>query len=163
MSQEIELEKLLKLKRHETPGDAYFNAFLDEFNRYQRSEMLPTRRSFGENVLAFCQDAANWATSHVRVAAPVAVAAIVVCLSWVAYQPGSNSTGTLLTADTSGTPAATADTSDNFVDGSSVYSDHAESPAELVVAEYSSFERDFSGSQFVTGDAPLSYDSVLAF
>jgi hypothetical protein len=44
-----------------------------------------------------------------------------------------------------------------------VYSERGEKPAELVVAEYSSFERDFSGSQFVTGEAPSSYDSVIAF
>jgi hypothetical protein len=162
MSQEVEIEKLLKLKRYETPGKAYFNAFLDEFHRYQRSEMLPTRRSFGEKVLAFCQDAAAWSTANVRVAAPVAVAAMVICLSWVAYHPGSTSTGAIQTVETTATPSVVG-SSDAFVDGSSVYSERGEKPAELVVAEYSSFERDFSGSQFVTGEAPSSYDSVIAF
>lgn len=162
MSKDFEIEKLLKLKRYESPGDAYFNAFLDEFHRYQRSEMLPTRRTFGEKVLAFCQDASAWATANVRVAAPVALAAMIICVGWVAYQPGADSIMGESLAQ-SGSPAMEVNSSADFVDGSSVYADNAESPAELVVAEYSSFERDFSGSRFVTGEAPVSYDSVLAF
>lgn len=35
-----ELQKLLQLKRHETPGDAYFNEFVDAFHQYQRQEIL---------------------------------------------------------------------------------------------------------------------------
>lgn len=35
-----EVHKLLKLKRHETPGPDYFERFLDEFRDRQRAEML---------------------------------------------------------------------------------------------------------------------------
>lgn len=35
-----EVHKLLKLKRHETPGQDYFERFLDEFRDRQRAEML---------------------------------------------------------------------------------------------------------------------------
>jgi hypothetical protein len=35
-----DLQKLLTLKRHETPGEHYFENFLDEFQRRQRAELL---------------------------------------------------------------------------------------------------------------------------
>lgn len=35
-----ELQKLLRLKRLETPGQEYFDRFVDAFHRYQRQEIL---------------------------------------------------------------------------------------------------------------------------
>jgi len=35
-----ELQKLLRLKRLETPGKAYFDRFVDAFHQYQRQEIL---------------------------------------------------------------------------------------------------------------------------
>ena len=43
MSEFEEVRKLVRLKRHETPGDAYFEQFVERFQRRQRSELL--RRS----------------------------------------------------------------------------------------------------------------------
>lgn len=37
---ETELQKLLRLKRHEQPPEGYFEDFLTEFQRRQRAEML---------------------------------------------------------------------------------------------------------------------------
>ena len=34
-----ELQKLLQLKRLETPGQEYFNRFVDAFHTYQRREI----------------------------------------------------------------------------------------------------------------------------
>ena len=40
------LQKLLRLKRHEVPSEAYFESFLDEFHQRQRRELLQ-RSSLG--------------------------------------------------------------------------------------------------------------------
>lgn len=40
-----DVQKLIALKRHEQPDDAYFEEFLDEFHRRQRQELLQ-RSSF---------------------------------------------------------------------------------------------------------------------
>ena len=41
-----EVRKLIALKRYESPGDAYFERFMDEFHEHQRAEMvkLPVHR-----------------------------------------------------------------------------------------------------------------------
>jgi len=148
-----QVTELLKLKRHETPGDQYFDAFLDEFHRYQRAEMLPTRRSAGERVLAFCRDITAWFKPQPQLAWS-SLAAIVVLLSVVSYQ---NS------LPDAAVEFAQVNEAEAFVDGHTVYEENGSLPAEIVVADYNSFEREFSGSHFVTGDNPSSYDSVLAF
>lgn len=40
MKDEEEVQKLIALKRYETPGDAYYEQFLENFKERQRSEML---------------------------------------------------------------------------------------------------------------------------
>jgi hypothetical protein len=40
MLDENDIQKLLRLKRHEQPGQDYFNSFLHEFHRRQRVDML---------------------------------------------------------------------------------------------------------------------------
>ena len=37
---EEQIQNIIRLKRHETPRDGYFEDFLDEFQSRQRSEML---------------------------------------------------------------------------------------------------------------------------
>jgi hypothetical protein len=58
MNNDSEFSKLIRLKRHEHPGDAYFERFLETFQERQRSELL--RRStvsiFMERVCAYVSD-----------------------------------------------------------------------------------------------------------
>lgn len=58
MKNETDLSKLIRLKKYEHPGDAYFEGFLEEFQRRQRAELL--RRStvsiFMERVAAYVSD-----------------------------------------------------------------------------------------------------------
>lgn len=48
MPEETDIQKLLRLKRFEQPSEDYFDAFLEEFQRRQRAEIL--RRSLWEIV-----------------------------------------------------------------------------------------------------------------
>jgi hypothetical protein len=43
-----DLSKLLALKKLETPGKAYFDHFPAEFQKYQRSELLESKKSWME-------------------------------------------------------------------------------------------------------------------
>jgi hypothetical protein len=52
---EEQIQNIIRLKRYETPPDGYFEDFLDEFQRRQRSEMLH-RSSIG----LFFERAGTW-------------------------------------------------------------------------------------------------------
>lgn len=57
-----EVQKLIALKRHEQPEDAYFEEFLQEFQRRQRQELLQ-RSSFSlfkERVSTWFADTNKW-------------------------------------------------------------------------------------------------------
>lgn len=40
MKDSEDVQRLIRLKRYETPGDEYFESFLEQFKERQRSEML---------------------------------------------------------------------------------------------------------------------------
>jgi hypothetical protein len=40
MNDSDDVQRLIRLKRYESPGDEYFQSFMDEFKERQRSEML---------------------------------------------------------------------------------------------------------------------------
>jgi hypothetical protein len=54
------LQKLLKLKKLETPGKEYFDGFLEEFHRYQQAEIL-RRASRWEPLHAWFREMFVWA------------------------------------------------------------------------------------------------------
>ena len=41
------MQDLLALKRYETPGDEYFDSFVDNFHRRQRQELMASREKAG--------------------------------------------------------------------------------------------------------------------
>ena len=55
MSEFEDVQKLIRLKRYEQPSDEYFDAFLDEFQSRQRSELLngSARKLFFERVATY--------------------------------------------------------------------------------------------------------------
>ncbi len=57
-----EVQKLIALKRHEQPDDAYFEEFLDEFHRRQRQELLQrsSRSLFVERVSTWFSGTNKW-------------------------------------------------------------------------------------------------------
>ncbi|MFK7909632.1 MAG: hypothetical protein AB8F34_03430 [Akkermansiaceae bacterium] len=57
-----EVQKLIALKRHEQPDDAYFEEFLDEFHRRQRQELLQrsSRSLFAERISTWFSGTNKW-------------------------------------------------------------------------------------------------------
>jgi hypothetical protein len=158
MNREEKLQNLLKLKKQETPGEAYFAAFVGEFHRYQRSEVLESRKSWlfrwKRGLSEILEDLL---ITPARLAQGSAAAFGVLLLAAVIFM-GQNETG--LDASSQGLAAAPTGV---YVDGSEFFSNSATDQAELTMAHLTSFENDFEGSTYVTGEATLSYDSVIAF
>lgn len=50
-----DLQKLLQVKRHETPGEEYFDHFVAEFHRYQRAPLIKEQTGWEK----FCDEFQN--------------------------------------------------------------------------------------------------------
>lgn len=76
MKDEEEVQKLIALKRYETPGDAYYEQFLENFKERQRSELLrhSSRALLAERVATWFDEmnGAKWLAPAGAVAAAVA-------------------------------------------------------------------------------------------
>lgn len=81
MKDEEEVQKLIALKRYETPGDAYYEQFVENFKDRQRSEMLKhsSRALLAERVSVWFDEmnGAKWLAPAGAVAAAVAVGVFV--------------------------------------------------------------------------------------
>lgn len=57
-----QVQRLVALKRHEQPDDAYFEEFLDEFHRRQRQELLQrsSRSLFFERIGTWFAETNKW-------------------------------------------------------------------------------------------------------
>lgn len=89
-----ELQKLLHLKRLETPGREYFDRFLDAFHAYQRREILQQEPWYAKVVEVLCEP---WVAGVPRLATVAASAACLV--AGVAFFLGPTQPGTAQLAD----------------------------------------------------------------
>jgi hypothetical protein len=71
-----DVSKLIGLKRYESPGEKYFENFLDDFHQKQRRDLLQfsSRQLFAERV-------ATWVSPHGRVAWMVPAGAVAAALA----------------------------------------------------------------------------------
>lgn len=151
---DAKLRSILQLKKLETPGSAYFDAFLDEFHRYQRAEILrqPTWQErlatslAGLNPFTRLTPTASWSLAG-------SVACLTLLIGILTFQSPATPTGNAMarqgwnesgyvTAPTTGSPVGL--------------------PEELTLTA-SSFDQDFASPRYVTGQALVAYDSSLAF
>lgn len=157
--QDQKLRQLLQLKKAETPGPAYFDAFLTEFHRYQRTgvEVADVQPSFAEKLSGVF---ASWVEVLQFRPQPALVAfggslAVALLAGFVAMGQFSPS----------GSPASVAAASEanaGYVTAPAVPAQLISQPEELELAS-SSFDKDFGSPRYVTGQAPGTYDSALAF
>ena len=77
MLDENDLQKLLRLKRYEQPGPEYFEKFLAEFQRRQRTEIVkqPLRKLVMERVQSFLQQVSLASYGYAGATAAVLVTA----------------------------------------------------------------------------------------
>jgi len=89
-----ELQKLLRLKRLETPGREYFDRFVDAFHTYQRREILQEEPWYAKVVEVLFEP---WVAGVPRLATVAASAACL--LAGVAFFLGPIQSGTASLAD----------------------------------------------------------------
>ncbi|MEM6883713.1 MAG: hypothetical protein AAF571_01685 [Verrucomicrobiota bacterium] len=155
MNREEKLQSLLKLKKHETPGDAYFDAFVGEFHRYQRSEVLETRKSWlfrwKRGIDEIMEDLLVTPARLLQGGA-ASFAVLIVCvgvyMGQMTHEPGED---------------GLASSTGIYVDGTEFNTNSAGNQAELAMVHMSSFENDFEGSKYVTGGATLTHVSEITF
>lgn len=154
--QEEKLQQLLKLKRHESPGQPYFDHFLAEFHRYQRADLLETpskwqewKEYFRDLLVARPARSLAYGSSF----AAVAVLAVV-GLSSSLVPTGE---GLSLASDLS--VGALTSSSNRYAEATEEALRHIEvQPVSL-----SAFDRDFNAPRFVTGERTLAYENTVAF
>jgi len=83
------IRKLIALKRYETPGDAYFEKFLEDFHERQRTELLhtPTRQLLLDRLEAWFTGNRSTVWMGVSGVAAAGCAALVIALSVAFTQP----------------------------------------------------------------------------
>lgn len=150
--QDARLRRLLQLKKLETPGTAYFDAFLDEFHRYQRAELLQKpslkdRLASWFETLALAPRAYSWSAAGAVACVLLVFGAVVV--REAVPQGVATAARSVQQAGYVQVPAQDAAL--------------VQAPEELAVATASSFDKDFSSPRYVTGQALVAYDTSLAF
>lgn len=148
---EKQLQKLLQIKRMESPGKAYFDGFLDEFHRYQRTDLMVQKASLWSRVCGRVEDLFFFEPARAWTLCSGAAAALVVLVAVVASQmPEAGSASSVVVQSDVVVPQVAPQAA-------------PVGRANVKLVSASSFERDFSSPRYATGQTPLSYDSALAF
>jgi hypothetical protein len=143
---EQSLQKLLKMKRLETPGPQYFDHFVEEFHRYQRTSILEDVREPVSRWQALSEFYSRW-IARPAFAWSAGCAAALALLAVVSFSGGN-------------TPANFA----NILQESNLQSTIASLFPGEIDLKGSSFDQDFASARFVTGEERLvAYDSHVSF
>lgn len=157
--QEEKLQRLLKLKRHESPGQPYFDHFLAEFHRYQRADLLETpskwkqwqewKEYFRDLFVARPLRTLAYGSSFAAVA--------VLALAGLSSSMVPAGEGLSLASDLS--VRALASSSNRYAEAT----EEALRQIEVQPVALSAFDRDFNAPRFVTGERTLAYENTVAF
>lgn len=114
MNDSEDVERLIRLKRYETPGEAYFQGFLEEFKERQRGELLRgSARGLLFERIGMWFDEYGGAKRFVPVGA-MAATAIGLGLYFVGPQREQAASSTVTAANGVTTPAETAVAADTI-------------------------------------------------
>ena len=146
-----ELQKLLQLKRLETPGKEYFDRFVDAFHTYQRREILQEEPWYAKVVEVLFEP---WIAGVLRLATVAASAACLI--AGVAFFLGPIQSGTAHLADGKmahprGIVVASAQTNESL----QIQPELIDTAAGGDAAELRPL--------YVNGHGAVAYDSRLAF
>ncbi|MDX6766765.1 MAG: hypothetical protein SFU85_08235 [Candidatus Methylacidiphilales bacterium] len=161
MNQDQKLRQLLQLKRHESPGEAYFEAFLPEFHRYQALQPLQpaSQASWFEAFSGWVDNLVQGLVARpAAVLAPYGAACAVLAAACVVVFSGLSHSPTSVAETTVG-----GGYSQGFVTAPAAPARLIAQPEEFDLASVSSFDKDFGSARYVTGQAVGEYDSALAF
>ncbi len=152
MTEHDRLSNLLKIKKLETPCQPYFDAFLDEFHRYQRADLLNQEAPRWKCWLTGVQEAVTATPRPVyALSASFCLCALLVGLA-LFNQPAMSPSGSPFASQATESRPTT----------DSVYANPALQQPELLQAA-SHLEEDFGTPRYVTGNALVAYDTTLAF
>jgi len=163
-----EIGQLLRLKRHEQPPPAYFDNFLHEFHRRQRTELL--RQPLWRIALQRAHDFMFQLNVPALSSYPAAAAAILICaavLSVKVYQsPDAGSGGTLATtAMVQQLPRVPAETDDAPWSLSTPVSTRGldTTPFRLAKESAQTHRAAATTPRYVLDSTPVSYEAALRF
>ena len=146
-----ELQKLLRLKRLETPGQEYFNRFVDAFHTYQRREILQEEPWYAKVVEVLFEP---WVAGVPRLATVAASAACL--LAGVAFFLGPIQSG----------PAQLADGKMVHPKGIVVAAAHQDDSLQIqpeLIETAAGGDTAELRPLYVNGHGAVAYDSRLAF
>jgi hypothetical protein len=156
-----DLKKLLQLKRLETPGNEYFDHFLDEFHRYQRSQIL-VRSSFRDRLMTVIENFTE-AFSPRFMAGSTAFATLALAGFLFVTYPQKHSHQPLNIAYSQdvimGKPASMAHA--EVVAASLDYNNPVSQQPEIQRASLD--EERVSSPRYITGENATPYETTLAF
>ncbi|MEM9399147.1 MAG: hypothetical protein AAF984_02975, partial [Verrucomicrobiota bacterium] len=151
---EENLVKMLKLKRAETPGKEYFNHFLPEFHRYQRSLMVE-RPSLWKKFITECSELF---TPQQALAGSFACALILMAASLFYTGHQFAQSNQLLAQNPLIQQEVQPAAPDAFA-----YANRQAQQAEIIPASLNRFDQDFKDSRYVTGPVAINYETQIAF
>ena len=147
-----ELQKLLRLKRLETPGQEYFDHFVDAFHTYQRREILQKEEPWYAKAVEVLFE--PWVAGIPRLATVAASAACL--LAGVAFFLGPIHTGSAPLADGKLAPPR------GIVVAASQTEESLEIQPELIDTAAGGDATELR-PLYVNGHGAVAYDSRLAF
>jgi hypothetical protein len=145
------LQKLLQLKRLETPGQEYFDRFVDAFHRYQRQEILREEPWYAKVVEVLFEP---WVAGIPRLATVGAAAACLMAGIALMFGPMGESSSHLADGKVAHARGVMMASSQNS-DSAQIQPELVETAAGGEVTEIRPL--------YVNGHGAVAYDSQLAF
>lgn len=155
-----QISKMLKLKRLETPGEEYFEAFLPEFQRYQRAEILEEPSGW-QRAWAGLAEAFSMTPRPVLVTAAACAAVMIIAFAGrlqLGAEKGSSQPALVQADQVIDTPAPFEEI--DFTEEN--YTDPLLQQPEIQTVSLSE-RRDLSSPRYVTGETFGPYETSLSF
>ncbi len=172
MNNEQKIKQLLQLKKFETPGDAYFDAFLPEFQKFQRSRMITHQEkpSWAEWIESLVP---TFHFKHALVASSGFAVAIALFFNTQTPSDNGNTIASstnpdaqvqMLTLEKEIPRELFDDRTIHFAEAASLFDNSPFQQYEIKMVELAStIDEPFAATKFVTGEKLLAHEATLTF